>query len=234
MLKPFKTIAFLLLTTAITATTHASITNLNYEVTFDSESFFFDTHVYQGTNANLHTSAPVPINPDFSTLGDTTLSLNLKSSTGRFYANFPKAGKLVLSFWTGNDISHLDGAFTDNNPLITFNDLQAAFTPTIKDPTTNVVFTGNSGDGNRFGFEIEIPENQPFSFESITFTTTVPAAYNKNFSSIITGSDPLFHGYINDTTTEHGQFLSLTPIPEPASISLLAIASLALTTRRSK
>ncbi|QQE13435.1 PEP-CTERM sorting domain-containing protein [Planctomycetota bacterium] len=228
------TVLFLLTFIALITSTHAA--NLNYEITFDSESVQYQKHYLtddlEATRANLHASHETPINPNFNALPETTLTLTVKSSTGRFYANFSKAGVLAFSLRTGNIIHYTD-AFIDGNPQITFNDLQADFTPQVINGYTQAHFTGPASDGNSLNMEFNIPENKAFSFESITFTTIIPESYSHDFSnSASTGA--YFLGLILDPTTEHGQFLSLTPIPEPASISLLALGSLTLIRRKRK
>ncbi|WP_432798243.1 PEP-CTERM sorting domain-containing protein [Poriferisphaera sp. WC338] len=191
------------------------------------------------TTSHFGTSAQAEINgstaahfsdklsANFATLGNSQITATITSPTGRFYANFVTAGHLQFDLKTGDNFKS-SGFINPSIHSITFNNVIGN---TPGGGPADRFLTGPGGDFFRVGSVHSVSAGS-FSFESITYILNVPASYNVDFSNPnFTNASLRVTGLIT-SATPLGQFVSINPIPEPASLSLLAFGALAITRRR--
>ncbi|QQE13438.1 PEP-CTERM sorting domain-containing protein [Planctomycetota bacterium] len=242
-----KTSILLLACTLITTTTFADV-DVNYTLTDENNyNYWFPADGSDPAFGGSYAYTNLPFSPsltpftiDFSTINtDTTLNITLNSSTGRFYANFPEAGGFFIGITADRDTHIGTDDFDTDIVSVTFNGLIGA--PDITHSFSNASLGTSATPW--FTTESSLTVNSPteFSFESVTVSFTVPASYNTDFSTFTEFEEDWFAFSITASVDgaypapfDYGQFFSLNPIviPEPASISLLALSSLALIRRR--
>ncbi|QQE13437.1 PEP-CTERM sorting domain-containing protein [Planctomycetota bacterium] len=215
-------------TLTIASAAHAADINITRTVSNETayENFGYINEISETTidTNNILTA-------DFNTLSDTTIELNITAPIGkRFHVIGHDFGN--LSFRIHHNLNTLwsDPTTFINTSTSTLNGFQGILADNAH-ATDN--YFGNSGNtGYSTDTYFQLTSGDDFYFDSITILFTIPASFSTDFSNsspqtitttVLAYADP---GY------DPGQFLSLVAVPEPASISLLALSLLALTRRK--
>ncbi|QDU35395.1 hypothetical protein KS4_34760 [Poriferisphaera corsica] len=210
--------------------------NIDLDTTLDQESHIFTPAIPEfGIPSASRTTITTDTNNisrfahDFSSAGQTTLSYTINSSTGGFYAHFEHAGSLTFAFRDGGTF----GGIESFSPTTTITVADESGSPP-QQLTFSSSIRGTNDTNASFAMvaNMDFAAGSSYSFSSITFNITFPASYDGVLPTL-PGSPTLeILGTINDAPQDLGQFVSINPIPEPASISLLAITTLTLLRRR--
>ncbi|WP_432798242.1 PEP-CTERM sorting domain-containing protein [Poriferisphaera sp. WC338] len=212
--------------------------NISLNTTLDQETHQFSPAIPEFGISSISTAkistASANIDTlvqDFSALGDTTLDYTITSSTGAFHVNFVEAGTLAIAIEQGGVFGGTESV--NLATTLTFNGVTGGTAPA--NPTAHAAIRGLT-DPSLSSFSVSSNLNfaagTSFSFTSITFSVDFPASYDGNLP-ILPGNPILkFDGQIQNVPASLGQFVSLNPIPEPASLSLLTLGALALARRR--
>ncbi|QQE13436.1 hypothetical protein JD969_08265 [Planctomycetota bacterium] len=185
-----------------------------------------------------------PFETNFAELGDTTLNIHLRSPSGRFYVDYSSA---LDEFGFPIEIGNLTAMITISTPpavpdfsldsftgdtSVTINDIQNE----LEEPMPFNVHADlyqSTIDAMQIDLQYDTTFSGAFSFESLTVSINIPEEFNADFSNGIPLDVYAEIGASREQAIgDHGQFLSALPVPEPASISLLALATLPLLTRR--
>ncbi|QQE13434.1 PEP-CTERM sorting domain-containing protein [Planctomycetota bacterium] len=241
------TLSILLILTLITTTTHANPILVEGIATNEqfSQGLFGVAAQVQGNY--MHT----PLTSDFSSINsDTDLQVTISAPTGKqFVVEFTAAGDLDFNINHNAHFPH-DFVAVDENYTVTnftLNNLQGDAHPIFnagtalkpKNSQFDGVFTIPGGQNINLNAKTTLAANTSFTFTSFTFNLNIPASSQATFQGpYFHSSDFSVRGFMNFVNVQDhfGPFVRLgdisPPVPEPASISLLALGSLTLIRKR--
>lgn len=190
-----------------------------------------------GTDSETRlTASGTPASPiDFSALGDTEFSITLQA---------PAGSVIQVSYPSGWDSAYFraamtssgssgTGAFIDNSPdIITMGYSLISGTDWSSSSTKKLQLPGVGGNLYSTYENMAVSVGSVYQFESITFTTTVPASYNE----VLNPSGPSFYLITRVSSdsplADAGPLVSLVSVPEPVTSGLLAAGGLVGLRRR--
>ncbi|QQE13439.1 PEP-CTERM sorting domain-containing protein [Planctomycetota bacterium] len=228
----FKSSISLLVTITLLSSTHAA--GISFTRTVDTETNSQNSGSLTAyVRANVNNQTTNIITSNFANLPETPVSITLTAPTGyRFHAKYDNPG--TISAYIINNALQITQDLYHSNTNTTFHNLQG-----IAPPPVNATYASLSGPGGgfyRFAAYFNIAAQSEFTFDAITLNATIPAHINLDLSSytsqdIVSG---IGGGQNNILAINDFQFVKLIPIPEPASLSLITLASSTLLIRKRK
>lgn len=173
---------------------------------------------------------------DFGALGNTGLTYNTVAPIGQLFEITTGAdwNDITLNIvYENGGADQATGSFEDTSALVFFNEFPN-FNPIPTNYSENSIYlSGPGGSFNQATFRVNLAANATYRFNLFSILTEVPSGYDVNVSStfgraqiFVDATSPSFGG------SAPSSFLTLQPIPEPATTGLLLLGLGALALRR--